>query len=236
MNYVSQQILGAADRGGQYFVENPLTPAIPLVTTLVTELDTVATAMRGHGAIQATGFTGYRSGADGRRFAFDSILDDMRALSRIAKGLDRSVYPTMRELFRMPRSRSYVHVAAQGRAFATNATENEAVFTDRGMPAGFLAAFTAKVTAAEEAVVAVNTGVIDRAGATRGIAVKGRRIRAILRELDGILRLVLVNSPELLAAWYTARHIATRKKQGEEVPAGGGGDGSGGTALVGSGS
>ena len=129
----------------------------------------------------------------------------------------------------MPRSRSYANITAYGRAFATNAAAQEAIFTDHGMPAGFLAAFTAKVDAAEDAIGMRNSGLINRSGATAGIKAKGRRGVAILRELDAIMAAARRNDPVLLAAWKTARHIARPVKEKAPVGSGSGsgaGDGS----------
>jgi hypothetical protein len=210
-------------RALQYNTDHAPTPAVARATALFTELGGIKTGMLADAAAQATGFTAFRGGADGREEAFVVLHDEMGVLNWIARGLSKTEFPELREQFRMPRSHSFAAITAQARAFATNATAQEAVFTDRGLPAGFVAAFTAKVDAAEAAVESRNTGLINRAGATAGLKAKGRRGVEILRELDGIMKVALRSNPVLLGAWKVARRIARPAPAAEETPAGSGG-------------
>ena len=214
MNRLDQTQMDAFGRSLRYNEDHPLLPAVALATTLFTELGGIVTGINADLALQATAFTGFRGGSDERKQAFFDLLGEMRVMNRIAFGLDRAAFPAVREQFRMPRSRSYAQITAQARAFATNATPQEAVFTDHGLPTGFLAAFTAKVDAAEDAIAMRDTGVINRSGATAGIKAKGRRGVKILRQLDSIMAAARRNDPVLLAAWKTARRIA-RPTKGE---------------------
>jgi hypothetical protein len=224
MTRLDNSIKDAVARALQYNTGHALVPAVTRATTLFTELDGIKTGIEADMAAQATGFTGFRGGAGERKQAYLELLAEMRVMNRIALGLDKAAFPAMREQFRMPRSRTYANITAQGRAFATNAAGQEAIFTDRGLPAGFLAAFSTKVDAAEDAINARNTGLLNRAGATAGIKAKGRRAVAILRELDSIMAVALRNDPVLLGAWKVARRIARRAPATpEETPAGGGG-------------
>jgi hypothetical protein len=222
MNRLDNSIQDAVARSLQYNSDHPLVPAVARATTLFTELGGLKTGLEADMAIQATGFTGFRGGASERKQAYAELLGEMRLLNGIARGLDKAEFPALREQFRMPRSRTYANITAQGRAFATNAAPQEAIFTDRGLPAGFLAAFTAKVDAAEDAIAARSTGLLNRAGATAGIKAKGRRGVAILRELDSIMAAALRNDPVLLGAWKVARRIARRGPASEGTPAGSG--------------
>ena len=210
MNRLEQYRLDAFPREVQYNKDHPLATPIARATALFTELDGVVTAMRAHNGSQAVGLTAFRGGTDDRRQAFLTLLGEMRVLNKLARGLDPVEFPAMREQFRMPESRSFVNIAGYGRAFATNASDQEAVFTERGLPAGFIAGFTAMVTAAEAAVQNRNTGLINRSGATAGIAAMGRRGLAISRELDSIMSVALRHDPVLLAAWQTAKRVARR--------------------------
>ena len=218
MKRLDQNTLDAFICIGQYNTDNPLTPAIPRATTLFADLATVANTMELNGSSQATGFTGFRGGSQARRFAFAAVLTEMRAMNKIAFGLDPLDFPGLREEFRMPSSRSYQNTLAQARTFVTNATGKEAIFTDRGMPTGFLTAFTALVDAAEASVHTRNTGRMNRAAATFAMTVARRRGHVVLRELDSIMRAALRDNPGLLAAWKTAKRIA-RRAPSEPVPA-----------------
>ena len=218
MNRLDQYQLDAFGRSLRYDEDHPLLPAVTLATTLFTELGGIVTGINADLALQATAFTGFRGGADERKQAFFQLLGEMRVMNRIALGLDQTAFPAVREQFRMPRSRSYASITAYGRAFATNAAAQEAIFTDHGLTAGFLTAFTAKVNAAEDAIAMRDSGLINRSGATAGIKAKGRRGVAILRQLDAIMNVAQRNDPALLAAWKTARHIARPAR--EEAPAG----------------
>jgi hypothetical protein len=224
MNRLNQYRHDAFVRALQYKADHPLETPIARATELFTELGGIATAMNAHNASQAIGRMGFRAGADERRQLFASVVGDLQVINRIARGLDAAQFPAVAEEFRMPKSRSYANIAASGRAFVANAAGREAIFTDRGVLTAFFTAFAAKVTAAEAAVAARNTGLINRAGATAGITANGRRGVAILRELDGIISAAARNDPALLAAWRTAKRIA-RKAPAEE-PAGSGADGS----------
>ncbi len=228
MNRLDQTQVDAFGRSLRYNEDHPLLPAVALATTLFTELGGIVTGINADLALQATAFTGFRGGSDERKQAFADLVGDMRVMNRIALGLNPVAFPAVKEQFRMPRSRSYANITAQARAFATNATAQEALFTDHGMPAGFLAAFTAKVDAAEDAIATRDSGLINRSGATAGIKAKGRRGVAILRQLDSIITAARRNDPVLLAAWKTARRIARPTR--EKAPADdGSGSGSGST-------
>ena len=210
-------------RIGQYDEENPLTPPVPRATELLTELRAVATGMAADCGLQDTGLMGLRGGSDERQQAFTELLAEMKVMNIIARGLDRAAFPGIAEQFRMPRSRSFGNIVARGRAFATNATGKEAIFTDRGLATGFLTAFTAKVTAAEAAVENRNVGLLNRAGATAAATAKGRRGLAIVRELDAIMVVALRGNPGQLAAWRSAKRVARRARDEQETPAGSGG-------------
>ena len=212
-------------RIGQHDEENPLTPAIPRATELITELRTVATGMAADSGLQDAGLTGLRGGSDERQQAFAILLGEMKAMNVIARGLDRALFPGVAEQFRMPRSRSFGNIAARGQAFLANATGKEAIFTDRGLATGFLTAFAAKVTAAEAAVGTRNVGLLVRASGTAGATAKGRRGLAIVRELDAIMTVALRNNAGLLAACRTAKRVARRSRGGETPADSGSGSG-----------
>jgi hypothetical protein len=224
MKRLDQRRDDAFARALQYIAENALVPAVPRATALFTELGTIRTGMQADAALQATGLTGFRGGAAERKQAYFSLYDEMRVLNTIARSLPKAEFPDTAEQFRLPRSRSYAAITAYARAFATHATANEAIFTDRGLAAGFVAAFTAKTDAAEAAVGIRHTGLMNRSGGTAGLAAKGSRGVAILRELDGIMKTALRNDPVLLGKWKTARRIARSEAEASAAPPPNGGD------------
>ena len=221
MNRLNQNLRDAFITIGQFNTDHPLNPLVPRATTLFTELASVADSMDVNGSLQATGITGFRAGSQERRFAFATLVTEMRALNKIARGLDQDEFPGIREEFRMPQSHSFANILAQAGAFVTNATGKETVFTERGMPAAFLTAFTTLVNAAQASVHTRNTGRIKRSAATVGTTIKGRRGLKLVRELDGIISVALRNDPAQLAAWRTAKRVV-RRAPAEEASAGAG--------------
>src|SRR5688572_26698219 len=91
---------------------HPLTPESARVVALLTQMSTVANAIRTNGANLVGGNSEFRSGITTRRMAADELLGQMRAINKIARGLPRAQFPGVRELFRMPRTRGYATVIA----------------------------------------------------------------------------------------------------------------------------
>jgi hypothetical protein len=198
----------------QYFIDHPVSPAIPRVTALATALAAVVATLKEHAADQARGHTRFRGGAADRRQRLTELLGKMRPLNRIARSMDAAEFPAAREHFRMPRSQAYTAIVAQARAFVAHATAMEAAFLERGRPAGFIAQLSALADAVESAVGPRNTGLEIRAGATAGLTGALRRGLAIRRELDAILTSLFEDDATALGAWKTAQHVerAARKR------------------------
>ncbi len=225
MNKLNQRYVASFESVGQYDEDHPLLPAIPRATTLFTELEGIAAAMHTQGGQQSAGRALFRGGADERRTAFYALYAELRLMNTIALALDPVEFPGIQEQFRLPRSRSYENILNAALAFAENAAGKEAIFTDRGLPTGFLTALNTQIAAIAGIGANRATGLSNQAGATAGLAAKRRRGIAIVRELNGIMKIVHRDNPTLLAAWRTAKRVArtTPAEQPVSDPGTGGG-------------
>jgi len=219
MNNLNQRIYAAFDCSVQYSIDNPLATPIARATALFAELATAKTAMLAHSGAQATGSTTFHGGVDERQLLLTELLDDMRAIAKIARGLDKAAFPTIREEFRLPNSYGVARVLATARAFVAHATAQVALFTERGLPATFVTDLNNRITAVEASAQGRNTGLLSQVGGTAGIDVAARRGLAALRELDGIMSAALKDNEVLLAAWNVAKHIERRNPAPTPEPA-----------------
>ena len=219
MNNLNQRIYAGLDRSVQFSIDYPLATPIARATALFTELATAKTMMLAQSGAQAIGSTGFHGGVDARQQLLTELLDEMRTISKIARGLDKVAFPTVREEFRMPRSYGVNRVLATARAFVANATGQVALFTERGLPATFVTDLNNRVTAVETAAGGRNSGLLGQVAGTAGIDVAARRGLAALRELDGIMSAALKDNEVLLAAWNVAKHIERRNAAPEPAPA-----------------
>ena len=227
MDKLNQRCLHSFESVGQHDEDNPLTPAIPRATTLFAELKGIATAMHAQGGDQSAGNSLFRGGADERRIAFKALYAEIRPMNMIAVSLDPEEFPGIYALFRLPRSRSYENILNAALAFAENAAGKEAIFTDRGLPTGFRTALVTKIAAITGVGANRASGLNGRAGATAGLAAKRRRGLAIVRELNGIMKVVYRDNPTLLASWRAAKRVPrTAPAQRSPEPPGSGTGGS----------
>ncbi len=205
--------------------DHPVTPPIPRVEALMTQMSAVAIAIRANGANQVGGNTLFRSGITTRRQAADALLVQMRSINQIARGLPRLQFPGVRDLFRMPKSNGYAALTTTAQSFIDHVGPIKATFVERGLPADFDEQLGEALAAVGTANTTRASGKTEQVGGTAGLEAKAREGMLVLRELDSILSQKYLNDPVLLAAWKSACHV--ERDPVYEAPPGGGGSGSG---------
>jgi hypothetical protein len=204
MNNLNNRRLVTFDSVTEFGENHPLVPAIPRVTVLYGLIAGAATNMRNLGGSQIGGISGVRSAVSESLVLRDEVLDDLRALNKIARALPTATFPGVREQFRMPATWAYQAVADSARAFIANATPLSQVFIDRGRPATFIEDLTAVLTAFDASRLRKQAGRHGHIGSTAGLEVIGRQGVAAMRELDAILSPIYEQNPVVFAAWKAA--------------------------------
>jgi hypothetical protein len=205
--------MDAFERIAQFAVDHPVTPASPAITTLLTDLAGIVTAIGGHADDQEIGRGQVSGGAAIRKLKAELLLSQMRSVNKMVRALNPETYPGAREKFRMPDGGGYRTLIARAQAFLDAISEVKAVLIDRGLPADFdeqlLGARADLVTASADK----DSGIATQVGGTAGMLDKSRAGMRILRELDSILSYKYRDDAAMLAGWKSACHVErdTRK-------------------------
>jgi hypothetical protein len=211
----------AFDRVVDFGADHPLTTPIAAVTTLLTELDNIVTALGAYADDQDIGRGEFRAGTAYRRMVADQLRTQMRPINRIARALKPAQYPGVREQFRMPVGGSYPKLIARAEAFVSAIAPIKQAFVDRGMPADFDTALGAKKAELVAATGLKNQGHATQMSGTAGLLSKSREGVDILQELDAILSYQYRNDPALLAAWKGACRIERDPESAQTLGSGG---------------
>jgi len=180
---------------------------MPAVTTLLTDLGGIITAIGGHADDQDTGSTEFRGGSSYRQMVAEQLRAQMRPINKIARALKPELYPTAREQFKMPPTNGYSKLISRAETFIDAIAPIKVAFTDRGLPATFDTALAAKKAELVAATGIKNAGRATQVGGTAGLFAKSRAGLDILHELDAILSFQYRDNPALLAAWKSACHV-----------------------------
>jgi hypothetical protein len=185
-----------------------------LVSTSVANMETHAATQQTHA--RAAKETTTQKGA-----AFEALQEQMEAISRTARAMSPAV-PGLRDKFRVPRSGGMQTWLAAARSFAEEAAPIKDEFTRRGMESDFLDTFRTAIEAVEAFVNARAQKSAAQVGATAAVADAADDGRAVVRELDAIVRNLFRNDPASRAEWDSARHVerATRRARRETPPVG----------------
>jgi hypothetical protein len=210
--------LDAFDRVVDFGADHPLTPAMPAVTTLLTQLGITVTALGGYADDQDIGRGEFRGGSAYRQMVADQLRTQMRPINKIARALKPAQFPGVREQFRMPPSGSYSKLIARAEGFISAIAPIKQAFVDRGMAADFDTALAAKKAELVAATGLKNSGHATQMSGTAGLLAKSREGMEILHELDAILSHQYRDNPALLAAWKGACRV---ERDAEPEQAGG---------------
>jgi hypothetical protein len=213
----------AFDRVVDFGADHPLDPAMPAVTTLLTQLGDIVTAIGGHAGDQDIGRGEFRGGSAYRQMVADQLRTQMRPINKIARALKPAQFPGVREQFHMPPSGGYSKLIARAEAFGTAIAPIKQAFVDRGMAADFDTALAAKKAELMAATGLKNSGHATQMSGTAGLLAKSREGMEILHELDAILSHQYRNNPALLAAWKGACRVERGAEPEQPVGTAGGG-------------
>lgn len=226
MNNLIVRRSDAFDRTIRFGIDNPLTPAIPEVTTLLTNLGTVVTALDHPAGDQEIGRSAVNGGTVFRQMKAEALLGQMRPINKMVRALNRNLYPGVREQFRMPQGGGYRALIARAQAFIDAIGPIKAVLTARGLSADFDEQLQTARTDLATATADKDSGEATRSGGTAGLMAKSREGMSLLHELDSILSYQYRNDPSLLAGWKTACRVQRGGAGSTGIGAGGTGVGS----------
>jgi hypothetical protein len=206
MKKVIKRKIDMGDRVVQIGTNPELAPTAG-ITALFTQVATTTSTLKEWAMEQSGGLGTFRGGALECRRLAGELRASMRDISEIARVLKPEVAPGAKEVFRMPRNRSFQALLAAGRHFAEKAQPLEALFTARALPATFIADLQAQITAFETAVGMKAGGRSERVGGTSGLDVTARSLIELVQELRAIMRVHLKAKPALLEAFRTAARV-----------------------------
>lgn len=174
-----------------------------------------------------------RSGAsvarkeDLRRAIVEDYLEHLVRIARVALPED----PELRSRFRLPsRTLNRQAFVAAVRAMLVEAAAYRGVFITEGMPDSFVEDLDQLLTQYLEALNQKVLGEAQRVGAVAELPEVAKELMRLVRRLDGINRKRWQKSPELLAAWMSAKDVTWPHGKNGVGPAAGNGKGGGGPA------
>ena len=191
----------------------------PVITALFTQVTTTTATLKEWLSDFTAGRGIFRGGALECRRLAGELRESLRDINEIARVLKPDVAPGAKEVFRMPRSRTYQGLLAAARHFAEAAQPLEALFTARALPATFIADLNAKITAFESMVGMKAGGRSGHVGATTGMKEAARLLMESVQELRAIMRVHLKAKPALLAAFRSAARLERSQPPVAEPPA-----------------
>jgi hypothetical protein len=103
MNSINNRRLVMFDSVIEFGQNHPLPTPIARVTVLYGSITGSANTLRTLGSTQVEGRSGVSSAVAESAILRDALLNDVRAINKIARALPRAQFPGVREQFRMPR-------------------------------------------------------------------------------------------------------------------------------------
>lgn len=98
-------------------------------------------------------------------------------------------------------------LTAAARDMANAAEQYTDLFVKEGLAADFVAELRAAANALDQSMIARGQSQGQRAGATKGLQAETARARALIRQLDSLVRPKLGTNEELVREWEVASHI-----------------------------
>ena len=190
-------------------------PAGSLGAEMCEEINIVVQALNEALASQTSGLNSAQQATAAREAARQTLRADVQAITRTARAMALDT-PGLENKFRLPRSGSDQALLAAARAILKDAEPLKAEFIRHELPASFIDDLHSHVADLEEAMGEQNTGRGAHVTATASIEPTIERGMNAIRKLDAIVRNKFRDDPAALAAWESARHIAsagrTRKR------------------------
>ena len=208
MTDYQRHIAAAVTRSLGIIDENPLDPANPTATALITELTAKSDAIDAVAATQDLGYGTVNGSIDERRILKARLVEMLGDLAETARVLDPIEHPGVGGEMRMRgATNSYAALATRARAFHTALVPEKDTFVGYGSPATIDVDLMAAITALEAAGERKNGGRADHVGGTAGLAILCKAALKLLQKVDVIVSKAWKDNPGLLAAWKAARRV-----------------------------
>ncbi len=191
----------------------------PGFTAAVAWFDALLARATGHSTLQQDGIATSR-GSTLKRAELRTVLREslLRHLSGVALVASRE-RPEFGSLFVLPAS-NVTHLSfltAAGRML-TEAEANKEFLASKGLGEAALDDIRKALTELEAVDATSRTARANHVGARADLEAVAAEIIDQVKLLDGAVRYRFRNDPELLAAWKSARNVATRSKKSAEAP------------------
>ena len=206
MNAYTITVLDMLKRIVRFFLDHPITPALPRATAAHAEVVTTITALEAAAQNQTTGNGHSAGGVDLREVYSRDLRDFLREVNHTARTLE-SEHPGISPTFRLPKSGSYPALIASAQSIIAAATELQDSFVDAGMPATFVTDLNALLTAFVTATAQKHDGGITQVIGTAALKTKASLGIIAATKLDACMRNHFRTNPEVLAGWKHARHV-----------------------------
>jgi hypothetical protein len=187
-------------------------PAASRGAVVIAALQTAITETEKQAAAQDAANLDRQEATEEKQAAINTLLTLMRAVNSTARSMD-SLFPGMADQFKMVRSNGDQATLNRARAYITEATPIQARFTDRGLPATFLADLQTAIDAVEEADNRQSAALAAQTAATAGVTAALKELRAAMREFGSIARNTYRNDPATLAAFKSASRVERAPKK-----------------------
>jgi hypothetical protein len=216
MNAYTTHVLDMLKRIVRFFLDHPITPALPRATAAHAEVVTTITALEAAAQNQTSGTGEAAGGVDLREVYARDLRNYLKEVNHTARTLE-SEHPGISPTFRLPKSGSYPALIASAQSIIAAATELQDSFVDAAMPATFITDLNALLTAFVTATAQKHDGRIDQVIGTAALKAKASLGIIAATRLDACMRNHFRTNPEVLAGWKHARHVE-RSSSGSTTP------------------
>ena len=207
MNDYIRRHYDAAKRSKQFDEDHPLEPANAVATAAYTALGTSISTIEALASGRLNGTSTFRGAVAERKVLRDELRSMVSDLSRVAKTLDKTIYPDIAAQLKMGSVKTYTGVVALATNAVTVVTPIKEVFIARGAAATVIEDIQALIDALATVTGRRYSGLGTQISKNADLFFAVRAAMEQVRILDGILSILLKPTPGLLAEWKAAKRI-----------------------------
>lgn len=185
--------------------------AIPAVAASVTVLQTELQKLDDLGAEKVSAIDDSKDVTIHKGDLRDALDDAMQDVADMWKPMAKN-YDNAENKFRMPRGGSDQLKIDKAGSFIEEAEPLEADFIARGMSANFVADLTAKRDAFEAVVNDSDASRMKKVGVNAQFSEPVKKCRAVIEDVEPIVKMVYRTNPGKLAEWLSASHVERAPK------------------------
>lgn len=183
-------------------------------------LDDTVTRLGSHAVAQVGSHrTSQGETARQRMLGLDLRNNHMRPIAVIASQKLREA-PEFTKLVLPPLKVLAPVLTVAARDMANAAEQYTELFVKEGLAPDFVAQLRAAADALDQSLIKRGQNVGQRAFATKGLEMETKEARALIRQLDSLVRPKLTANPELLREWEVASHIKRPRTVASATPTG----------------